>query len=113
MSPDLLRKEGSNAEKCLLFSRSLSVFFRGGGSSEIPSTWQRVTTEGLLEGGAWGGGGKSEAGPCSQELPLATSVRTEPSSLRFAFLTASILCIGGWKGVRSKAWLNALLTRGL
>lgn len=73
MSPDLLRKEGSNAEKCLLFLRSLSVFFRGGGSSEIPSTWQRVTTQGPLEGGVWGGGGKSEATTFGQELPPAKS----------------------------------------
>lgn len=57
-----LRKEGSNAEKCLLFSRSLSVFFRGGGSSEIPSTWQRVTTQGPLEGEVWGGGRKVRGG---------------------------------------------------
>lgn len=68
---------------------------------------------GLLEGGAWGGGGRSEAAAFGWELPPAKSVRTELSSLRFAFLTASILCVGGWKVVRSKAWLNALLTRGL
>lgn len=113
VSPDLLRKEGSNAEQCLLFSRSLSVFFRGGGSSEIPSTWQRVTTRGLLEGGAREGGGKLEVAAFGWELPLAKSMRTEPKYLRFAFLTASILCVGGWKGVHSEAWLNDLVTRGL
>lgn len=44
------------------------------------------------------------------ELPLAKSMRTEPKYLRFAFLTASILCVGGWKGVHSEAWLNDLVT---
>lgn len=47
------------------------------------------------------------------ELPLAKSMRTEPKYLRFAFLTASILCAGGWKGVHSEAWLNDLVTRDL
>lgn len=37
----------------------------------------------------------SEAAAFAQELPLAKSVRTELSSLRFAFLTASILRVGG------------------
>lgn len=70
---------------------------------------------GLLEGGARGGGGRGRPEPAAfgRELPLARSVRAGPSSLRFAFLTASILCVGGWKGVRREAWLDALLMRGL
>ena len=65
---------------------------------------------GPLEGGARGGGGKSEPAAFGWELPPAKSMRTELSSLRFAFPTASILCVGGWKGVCSEAWL---LARGL
>lgn len=46
-------------------------------------------------GGSSGRGRKAGAGNVCQELPLAKSVRTEASSLRFAFLAASILCVGG------------------
>lgn len=114
VSPDLLRKEGSNAEKCLLFSRSLSVFFWGGGSSDVPSTWWRVTTWGMLEGGTWGWGVQREAKQSRVQLGAASDQKPENRAVisDLLFLKLPFSVSGGGR-VCSKASRNALTLRDL